>query len=70
MCAVAHLYAYAWCAPGVAKGLSRPMFEGFGAAILGGTAAYGALALMGNIAHADLDRASLHARRCWLVLWV
>jgi putative peptidoglycan lipid II flippase len=37
-------------APGVAKGLSRPMFEGFGAAILGGTAAYGALALMGNLA--------------------
>ena len=37
-------------APGVAKGLSRPMFEGFGAAILGGAAAYGALTLMGNLA--------------------
>ncbi|MBA3789382.1 oligosaccharide flippase family protein [Patescibacteria group bacterium] len=37
-------------APGVAHGLSRPIFDGFGAAILGGTAAYGALALMGNLA--------------------
>ena len=37
-------------APGVARGLSRPMFEGFGAAILGGAAAYGALTLMGNLA--------------------
>ncbi len=37
-------------APGVANSLSRPMFDGFGAAILGGAAAYGALSLMGNIA--------------------
>jgi putative peptidoglycan lipid II flippase len=37
-------------APGVARSLSRPLFEGFGAAILGGTAAYGALTIMGNIA--------------------
>jgi predicted membrane protein len=28
----------------------RPLFEGIGAAIIGGTAAYTALALMGNIA--------------------
>lgn len=37
-------------APGVARSLSRPLFDGFGAAILGGTAAYGALSLMGNLA--------------------
>jgi putative peptidoglycan lipid II flippase len=37
-------------APGVARSLSRPLFEGFGAAILGGSAAYGALTLMGNLA--------------------
>jgi putative peptidoglycan lipid II flippase len=37
-------------APGVARGLTRPLFEGFGAAILGGAATYGALTLMGNIA--------------------
>ncbi len=37
-------------APGVARGLSRPLFEGFGASILGGAAAYIALTLMGNIA--------------------
>jgi hypothetical protein len=37
-------------APGVARGLSRPLFEGFGASILGGAAAYLALTLMGNIA--------------------
>lgn len=37
-------------APGVAGSLSRPLFEGLGAAILGGAAAYGALALMGAIA--------------------
>jgi putative peptidoglycan lipid II flippase len=36
-------------APGVAKGFSRPLFEGFGAAILGGAASYGALVAMGNI---------------------
>jgi putative peptidoglycan lipid II flippase len=35
-------------APGVAHSLSRPLFEGFGAAILGGAAAYGVLLLMGN----------------------
>ncbi|CAM6001442.1 unnamed protein product [Sphagnum balticum] len=49
MCVVA-LATLRVVAPGVAKGLSRPMFEGFGAAILGGTAAYGALVLMGNLA--------------------
>jgi putative peptidoglycan lipid II flippase len=49
MCAVA-LITLKTVAPGVARGLSRPTFEGFGAAILGGTAAYGALVLMGNIA--------------------
>jgi putative peptidoglycan lipid II flippase len=37
-------------APGVSRSLSRPLFEGFGAAILGGAAAYGALTLMGNLA--------------------
>jgi putative peptidoglycan lipid II flippase len=37
-------------APGVAKSLARPLFEGFGAAILGGAGAYGALTLMGNLA--------------------
>jgi pheromone shutdown protein TraB len=36
-------------APGVARGFSRPLFEGFGAAILGGAASYGALTAMGNI---------------------
>jgi putative peptidoglycan lipid II flippase len=37
-------------APKVARSFLRPMLEGFGAAILGGAAAYGALAFMGNIA--------------------
>lgn len=37
-------------APGVAGSLVRPMFEGFGAAVLGGTASYGALAFMGTLA--------------------
>jgi putative peptidoglycan lipid II flippase len=37
-------------APGTASKLIRPILESFGAALLGGTAAYGALALMGNIA--------------------
>lgn len=37
-------------APGTAGKLIRPILESFGAALLGGTAAYGALALMGNIA--------------------
>ncbi|HYE23388.1 MAG TPA: lipid II flippase MurJ [Candidatus Paceibacterota bacterium] len=37
-------------APGVGKDLIRPLFEGMGAAILGGSAAYGALSFMGNIA--------------------
>jgi putative peptidoglycan lipid II flippase len=49
MCVVAIVTLHV-VAPGVAKGLSRPTFEGFGAAILGGAAAYGALTLMGNIA--------------------
>lgn len=37
-------------APGVASSLVRPLLEGLGAAILGGTASYIALTLMGNIA--------------------
>jgi putative peptidoglycan lipid II flippase len=37
-------------APGVAKGLTKPFFDGFGAAIVGGAAAYGVLVLMGNLA--------------------
>jgi putative peptidoglycan lipid II flippase len=37
-------------APGVGRDLVRPLFEGLGAAILGGSAAYGALSFMGNIA--------------------
>ncbi len=37
-------------APGVAGSLVRPMFEGFGAAILGGTASYGVLSFMGTLA--------------------
>ena len=37
-------------APGVGKDLVRPLFEGLGAAILGGSAAYGTLSFMGNIA--------------------
>ncbi len=37
-------------APGVSAALVRPLFEGLGAAILGGSAAYGVLAFMGNIA--------------------
>lgn len=37
-------------APGVAASLIRPMLEGIGAAIIGGSAAYGALSFMGNIA--------------------
>ncbi|KND50499.1 MAG: virulence factor [Parcubacteria bacterium C7867-007] len=36
--------------PGAARELIRPILESFGAALLGGTAAYGALSLMGNIA--------------------
>ncbi|MFZ1987600.1 MAG: lipid II flippase MurJ [Minisyncoccia bacterium] len=37
-------------APGVAKGFMRPFFEGLGAAIVGGAAAYGTLFTLGNIA--------------------
>jgi putative peptidoglycan lipid II flippase len=37
-------------APGVARSLTRPLFEGVGAAILGGAGAYGTLTFMGNIA--------------------
>jgi len=37
-------------APGVGKDLVRPLFEGLGAAILGGSAAYGVLTFMGNLA--------------------
>lgn len=39
-------------APGVAKSLVRPAFEGFAAAILGGASAYGVLAFFGNLAPA------------------
>lgn len=37
-------------APGVANGLAKPFFDGFGAAIVGGAAAYSVLFLMGNLA--------------------
>lgn len=37
-------------APGVSRSLVRPLFEGTGAAIIGGAAAYGVLSFMGNIA--------------------
>lgn len=37
-------------AAGIARSLARPLFEGLGAAILGGAAAYAALAVMGAIA--------------------
>lgn len=37
-------------APGVAKNLLRPLFEGVAAGIMGGFAAYGVLAVLGNIA--------------------
>lgn len=37
-------------APGVASTLTRPLFEGFGAAILGGTASYGVLVYTGTLA--------------------
>jgi hypothetical protein len=37
-------------AKGVAASLTRPMFEGFGAAILGGATSYGVLAFMGTLA--------------------
>lgn len=44
------LYSLRTVAPGVARTLLRPLLEGLGAAILGGTAAYVALTLMGTIA--------------------
>ncbi|MCI0597490.1 hypothetical protein L0Y34_00210 [Candidatus Parcubacteria bacterium] len=37
-------------APGVARSLLRPLFEALGAGMVGATAAYGLLSLMGNIA--------------------
>lgn len=37
-------------APGVARSLIRPLFEGLGAGMVGSAAAYGLLSLMGNIA--------------------
>ena len=37
-------------APGVAKSLFRPLFEGYGAAILGGAASYGVLTYSGTLA--------------------
>lgn len=39
-------------APGVARSLVRPMFEGAASAILGGSAAYGVLSFLGNLAPA------------------
>lgn len=36
-------------APGVAKTLTRPLFEGYGAAILGGAASYGVLTYSGTL---------------------
>lgn len=39
-------------APGVARSLLRPMFEGAAAAILGGAASYGVLSFVGNLAPA------------------
>lgn len=39
-------------APGVARSLVRPAFEGFAAAILGGASAYGVLSFLGNLAPA------------------
>ncbi len=39
-------------APGVARSLLRPVFEGFASAILGGAAAYGILSFAGNLAPA------------------
>lgn len=39
-------------APGMARGLMRPMFEGLGAAILGGAASYGVLSFVGSLAPA------------------
>ncbi|HWH07311.1 MAG TPA: lipid II flippase MurJ, partial [Candidatus Paceibacterota bacterium] len=37
-------------APGVSRSLIRPLFEGLGAAVLGGSAAYGVLTFMGTAA--------------------
>ncbi len=37
-------------APGVARGLGKPLFEGIAAAVLGGAATYGVLAVFGNLA--------------------
>jgi len=39
-------------APGVARSLLRPVFEGAASAILGGSAAYGVLSFLGNLAPA------------------
>jgi putative peptidoglycan lipid II flippase len=47
---VAALVTLRTVAPGVASGLMRPLFEGLGAAILGGAASYGVLTLLGQIA--------------------
>jgi putative peptidoglycan lipid II flippase len=44
------LYTLSSVAPGVARSLMRPLFEGLGAAILGGAATYGTLAFVGTIA--------------------
>jgi len=47
---IAALLSLRVVAPGVASSLARPILEGTSAAIVGGAVAYGALALMGNIA--------------------
>ena len=44
------LFTLRTVAPGVAKTLTRPLFEGFGAAILGGAASYGVLTYTGTLA--------------------
>jgi putative peptidoglycan lipid II flippase len=49
MCVVA-MVTLGTVAPGVARTFIRPILVGLGAAILGGTAAYGALTALGNIA--------------------
>jgi peptidoglycan biosynthesis protein MviN/MurJ (putative lipid II flippase) len=43
------LFTLRTVAPGVAKTLTRPLFEGFGAAILGGAASYGVLTYTGTL---------------------
>ncbi len=44
------LFLFSQVAPGLGKSLVRPTLEGLGAGIVGGAAAYGVLAFLGNIA--------------------